>query len=208
MTTHGLTQCVKTGTPTYYSPVHHTTSTIDLVFVSESSLGSLLEKCEALHGHGSDHALISCVFAIPLEHCAPRQRRNFRGADWKEYSGLLESHINDNPLPPLPLTSPEDIDTYVDALTSRLVTVLEAHVPLTRPCPYARRWWNGELSALRRAYNATHRAITKDRPTDPSWDAMCAAKNTYHSAIRRAKRAHWREYITELPRCDIWQAAK
>jgi phage terminase large subunit GpA-like protein len=37
---------------------------------------------------------------------------------------------------------------------------------------------------------------------------MRNARNKYHSAIRREKRAHWRRYITHLPRCDIWKAAK
>ncbi|KAJ6512409.1 hypothetical protein C8R45DRAFT_764317, partial [Mycena sanguinolenta] len=109
----------------------------------------------------SDHALISCVFSVPLDHCAPRQRRSFRGADWEEFPDLLDAHLVRHPLPPLPLHSPEDIDAFVDGLTERVVTVLEAHVPLARPCPYARHWWNGELSTLRRAYNAVHQAITK-----------------------------------------------
>ncbi|KAJ7032642.1 hypothetical protein C8F04DRAFT_958661, partial [Mycena alexandri] len=37
---------------------------------------------------------------------------------------------------------------------------------------------------------------------------MRAAKNAYHSAIRREKRAHWREYIVTLPRCNLYKAAK
>ncbi|KAF7366527.1 putative RNA-directed DNA polymerase from transposon X-element [Mycena sanguinolenta] len=208
MTTYGLRQCVKAGTPTYFSPVHHTTSTIDLVFITETSLGPLLEKCEALPGHGSDHALISCVFAIPLEHCAPRQRRNFRGTDWDEFPDLLDAQLHSEPLPQLPLCSPVDIDNYVDALTERMTGVLDRLVPLARASPYSRRWWNDGLSTLRRAYNTAHRAIAKDNPADPTWNVMRAAKNQYHSAIRRAKRAHWRQYITDLPRCDIWQAAK
>ncbi|KAJ7851775.1 hypothetical protein B0H14DRAFT_3451084 [Mycena olivaceomarginata] len=44
MTTYGLHQCVKAGTPTYFSPVHHTTSTIDLVLISEMSLGPFSEE--------------------------------------------------------------------------------------------------------------------------------------------------------------------
>ncbi|KAJ6462871.1 hypothetical protein C8R45DRAFT_841494, partial [Mycena sanguinolenta] len=150
MATHGLEQCVKAGTPTYFSPVHHTTSTIDLVFVSEATLGPLLVKCEALPGHGSDHALISCVFAIPLEHCTPRQRRNFRGTDWDGFPDLLDAHLLSSPLPPLPLRSPEDIDNYVDALTEGITSVLDRHVPLARTSPYSRRWWNDGLSTLRR----------------------------------------------------------
>ncbi|KAJ6539871.1 hypothetical protein DFH09DRAFT_1090182 [Mycena vulgaris] len=37
---------------------------------------------------------------------------------------------------------------------------------------------------------------------------MHEAKNTYLGAIHREKRAHWRLYVTELPRCNIWKAAK
>ncbi|KAJ7867886.1 hypothetical protein B0H14DRAFT_3441519 [Mycena olivaceomarginata] len=54
-------------------------------------------------------------------------------------------HIS--PLSPIPLHTPVDIDAYVDALTARIVTILEAHMPLARPCPYTRCWWNGELSS-------------------------------------------------------------
>ncbi|KAF7372603.1 hypothetical protein MVEN_00123200 [Mycena venus] len=71
-----------------------------------------------------------------------------------------------------------------------------------------RRWWNAELTAQRRAYNAAHRSVAKDDPADPSWGTMRAARNRYHSTIRRAKRAHWHEYICDLPRGNIWQAAK
>jgi hypothetical protein len=170
--------------------------------------GILPWSCEALPGHGSDHALISCTFAIPLEHHAPRQRHNFRGADWEEFPDLLNAEIARKPLPPLPLHTPEDIDEYVDTLTERITTVLDNHVLLARPSPYSRRWWNAGLSVLRRAYNAAHHAITKDDPADPSWGAMRTAKNLYHSAVQRAKREHWREYISELPRGNIWQAAK
>ncbi|KAF7372169.1 hypothetical protein MVEN_00076000 [Mycena venus] len=208
MRVNGLRQCVKAGTPTFYSPVHHTTSTIDLVFISDATLGKLLEKCVVLPGHGSDHSSISCSFAIPLEHHSPPPRRNFRGADWDAFPELLESYLSRHPLPLLPLLSPTDIDAYVDALTAAVTTVLEAHVPLTRMSPYTRRWWNASLTALRRAYNVAHHAIQKDDPADPSWKMMRAARNRYHSAIRRAKRAHWREYICELPRGNIWKAAK
>jgi hypothetical protein len=37
---------------------------------------------------------------------------------------------------------------------------------------------------------------------------MRAAKNEYHGAIWREKRAHWREYVSTLPCGNIWKAAK
>jgi hypothetical protein len=36
----------------------------------------------------------------------------------------------------------------------------------------------------------------------------CDFSLKYHSAIRREKRVRWRQYITDLPRCNIWMAAK
>ncbi|KAJ7937868.1 hypothetical protein B0H13DRAFT_2302339 [Mycena leptocephala] len=144
------------------------TSTIDLVFISEGTLGKLLEKCVVLPSHGSDHSLISCSFAIPFEHCTPCPRRNFRGADWEAWPDLLDDHLAPHLLPPLPLRSPADVDAFAEAFTARVVTVLEAHITLTRVSPHTRHWWNGQLTALRHEYNAAHRAIAKDDPLIPA----------------------------------------
>jgi hypothetical protein len=100
------------------------------------------------------------------------------------------------------------INEYTDALTRVVVTAMEEHVPLSRPSPYTNRWWTRVLSVLRIAYGRAHRAIVKDDPLHLSWNAMREAKNTYHSAIRKEKHSHWREYITNLPHANIWTAAK
>ncbi|KAJ7235685.1 hypothetical protein C8J57DRAFT_1248308 [Mycena rebaudengoi] len=120
-------------------------------------------------------------------HSVPRQCRNFRGADWEEFPDLLDTEIARKPLPPLPLHTPKDIDDYVNALTKRITTVLDHHVPLAHPSSYLRRWWNTGLSVLRRMYNAAHHAITKDNPADLSWEVMRTAKNLYHFVIRQAR---------------------
>jgi hypothetical protein len=36
----------------------------------------------------------------------------------------------------------------------------------------------------------------------------CDFSLKYHSAIRREKRTHWRQFITDLPRCNTGTAAK
>jgi hypothetical protein len=143
-----------------------------------------------------------------VDHREIPLRRNFRDTDWKEFPARLKTHLAANPLPQLPLSTRRDIDAYTDALTNTIVLALEEHVPLSHPSPYAHRWWNKSLSLLRKEYNRAHNAIAKDDPGDPSWAEMRAAKNRYHSAIRREKRAHWRQYVTDLPRGNIWKAAK
>ncbi|KAJ6532303.1 hypothetical protein DFH09DRAFT_933212, partial [Mycena vulgaris] len=116
-----------------------------------------LIKCWTAPGHGSDHVAILTSFDLAVTHHTPPPRRNFRGADWKEYPTLLDKHLVAHPLPPLPLRSREDIDAYTDALTRAIVTTLETHVPLARLSPFTNRWWCKLLSILRSAYNRAHR---------------------------------------------------
>ncbi|KAJ7780637.1 hypothetical protein DFH07DRAFT_949866 [Mycena maculata] len=37
---------------------------------------------------------------------------------------------------------------------------------------------------------------------------MRKARNKYHSTIRWEKCAHWKDYITNLPHCNLYKAAK
>ncbi|KAJ6461884.1 hypothetical protein C8R47DRAFT_914971, partial [Mycena vitilis] len=97
----------------------------------------------------SDHVAIIVSFDLQVAHRAPPLRRNFRAADWDEFQPLLDAHLAANPLPALPLSSPAEVDAYTDALTLGITTVLEEHVPLSRPSPYTNRWWCAALSILR-----------------------------------------------------------
>ncbi len=55
-----------------------------------------------------------------------------------DFSDLLEEELALRPLPPLPLRSPTEVDTFVESLTTRVNTVLVSLVPLTRePRPRA-----------------------------------------------------------------------
>ncbi|KAJ7508070.1 hypothetical protein B0H11DRAFT_2218070 [Mycena galericulata] len=141
MAAHSLTQLVKVGTPTFFSAPHNTWSTIDLVLVSKGFLADSLIKCATAPGHGSDHCAVFAIFDVTVRHCDPPLRRNFRGADWKEFAAPLDAYFASHPLPPLPLTTREAVDAYADALTHGVVTVLEAFVPLSRPSSFTHRWW-------------------------------------------------------------------
>ncbi|KAJ6587823.1 hypothetical protein B0H10DRAFT_1728259, partial [Mycena sp. CBHHK59/15] len=136
-------------------------------------------------------------------------RRNFRAAEWKDFPACLEKHVAARPLPALPLSSPAAIDAYTDSFTQSMVSAIEELVPLSRASPYTHRWWTKTvLSPLRTSYSRAHRAIVKDDRNDPSWAAMRAAKNTYLSAIRREKRAHWKQYVADAPRANIYKVVK
>ncbi|KAJ7146689.1 hypothetical protein C8R44DRAFT_587886, partial [Mycena epipterygia] len=135
-------------------------------------------------------------------------RHNFRAAEWKDFPACLGKHIASRPPLALPLSSPAAIDAYTDSFTQSMVSAIEELVPLSRASPYTHRWWTkAVLSPLRAAYSRAHRAIKEDRD-DPSWTAMRAAKNAYLSAIPREKRTHWRQYVGDAPRANIYKVSK
>jgi hypothetical protein len=45
-----------------------------------------------------------------------------------------------------------DVDEMAGRLTGWVNKVLEAHCPRARPSPYMKRWWNEDLTALRKSY--------------------------------------------------------
>ncbi|KAJ7130557.1 hypothetical protein C8R44DRAFT_613738, partial [Mycena epipterygia] len=152
MAAHSLSQLVKAGTPTFFSAPHNTWSTIDLVFVTKD-LADRLVKCVVLPGHGSDHCIISASFDVAVVHRDPPLHRNFRSVDWDEWQPLLDAYFAANPLPPLPLSTPEAIDTYTEALTRGITITLEAFVPLSRLSSFTNRWWCRAISDLRSESN-------------------------------------------------------
>jgi len=82
--------------------------------------------------------------------------------------------------------------------------------PKSKPSPYAKRWWTTDLTQLRRTYTfwrnqaRARRRIGQTAP-DLEQQAKAAAKN-YHEAIRKQKRAHWNDFLTND--ANIWQATK
>jgi hypothetical protein len=106
------------------------------VFVSGSLTDALLQ-CETAPGHGSDHVAVIATFNVSIVHRELPRRHNFRGVDWKEFLRLLREHLDAAQLPTSPLSTKEDINAYTDTVTQALVTVIEAHVPLSCHSPYA-----------------------------------------------------------------------
>jgi hypothetical protein len=50
-----------------------------------------LIRCSTAPGHGSDHFTILTSFDLEIVHRDPPLRRNFCGADWKEFQPLLNA---------------------------------------------------------------------------------------------------------------------
>lgn len=204
---HGLELCFEPGTPTFFSQAHSTWSTLDLMLASSDSLIPLLLYCRTFSGDASDHLGLEAEFAVSPDHSTQKPRPRFRETDWKEFAEEVPRYFKAHPLPTLS-TEAASLDSFVEALESGLVHVLAQLVPSTKVSGYRSRWWTAELSTLRKEYRQAQRRITKSTRNHPLWTAMREARNRYLAAIRRQKRAHWREFLAQLTQAQLWTAAR
>src|ERR1700690_2653779 len=181
----------------------------DNVFASANT-EQLIVRCDTdprLRGPGTDHMPILTILDLPLERKVSPPSHNFRMTDWKAFNEELAACLVDIPLPTA-LTTEIDFQDVVNNLTSTLQDVIRTTVPMTKPCPHSKRWWNKDLSDLKKAKNKLSSTSYKFRavPDHPSHEQHRAVRNQYGDAILKAKEQHWADFLEEAEERELWIA--
>ena len=102
------------------------------------------------------------------------------------------------------------LNTAIGDLTTALQETTKEVVKRSKDRPDAKRWWNGELIAMKkelnrlRASSYTFRAIANHE----SHSELKQKSNRYGEAIIQAKREHWTNYLEEMTANEMWTANK
>ena len=81
----------------------------------------------------------------------------------------------------------------MSGLTGVLQDVTHTTMPLVRPSPYSKHWWNRQLAQLKKKKNKLNELSYRFRalPAHPSHEELWRASSKYSKAILKAKREHW-----------------
>lgn len=127
---------------------------VDNVFCSDNVSNTLTScnTCPRLRGPGTDHVPILTVIDIHTPHVVSTLTRNFRMTDWKEFREQLTENLARRP-PPKEIPNITDFQEAVSFLTITLQDTIEEVVPETKPVPHTKRWWNLDLSCMKKKKN-------------------------------------------------------
>jgi hypothetical protein len=179
----------------------------DNVFASESILDAFI-RCDTAPERRppkADHLPICSTIDISLIQRAIPQRRNWRTVDWKDFREALENRLG--PHPHLHrITDHQSFQDEVDFLEKALQDTVQQVVPLSRPSPFAKRWWTKELSQARAKFqklsNRSHRRRLE--PDHPVHEEMRRACNDYTELVKTTKEEHWINWLEETTEESVW----
>ena len=123
---------------------------VDNVFLSDTLLGSVI-KCTTRPQDlppRTDHFPIETVLNVSAPLVETEPRRNFRCIDWDEFIKTLQVKLGRLPAP-AKIHTIEEFREKVRAFDEAVDSTIEEDVPLARPCPHSKRWWNQELREAR-----------------------------------------------------------
>ena len=136
----------------------------DNVFCS-TALQPFVTKCKVKPQHrptSTDHFPIVTQIDLPQSRIPQDPSFNFRTADWDEFRKTLTTKLQ-------ALTQPgkirdlQELNGFGNRLTQVLQTTIKEKVTSSKPRPDAKRWWNSDLSGMRKELNRLRTESYKNR---------------------------------------------
>ncbi|KAG6864180.1 hypothetical protein C0991_011816, partial [Blastosporella zonata] len=118
---------------------------------------------------------------------------DFHSIDWEKFNEVLAFRLLLHSLA-RHITSQEEFDIKVTALTSLIQETItdKKLVPTKKPCPFTKRWWNGDLKALKTDLRKANCEAARycDIIGHSSKDVLHAIANKMARVIKKAKSEH------------------
>ncbi|CAG7719464.1 unnamed protein product, partial [Allacma fusca] len=94
-----------------------------------------------------------------------------------------------------------DLENYAKRVGSVITKALEKSTKQTRlnPMRKAVPWWTRELTEQRKEAKRLYKLTSQGGRIDATrWEEYKAARNTYNSRVRKAKRESWKEFCEQI----------
>ena len=157
----------------------------------------------------TDHLPIITIWDLEVLKISMAPRPNYQATDWEVFREKLRPRLRRKRTPDTIATTVE-FHEYLEHIDNAIQDTITEVVPVTKPCPHAKRWWNDDLSSMRKKLNRLERESYRWRTH--SWHPVHEeAKNLqrkYAASIQKTKTNHWCQWLEELNEQTVWEASK
>ena len=153
--------------------------------------------------HGSDHHPVEIILNLQPSPYGPeaQQPYNYSKTDWKMFEQKLENYLPI--LNRFTIPTVEMVDQLAYDISAAIKRAIEETTSRANICPFSKRWWNKDLTDLRRQAERTRRRFNKyGRQEDKEKWKECR-RNYYHK-IEECKRNDWQKFVSGADERDIW----
>ena len=203
-----LRPLLPSGTITFPTNNEQGGTAIDLVWGNEN-VEHLIIKChtiEAAKDHASDHLPIEIIIDLEPKLLSPTSLAfNYAKTNWEVLRYVLHTTLPP-PIDPNNCTV-ADLDRYAEDLTGKMKNAITMSTPRKKPCPHSKRWWNSELSNLRRYTNNARNRYRRSRD-EVDGDEWREHRRIYKEEIRKAKNKKWMQFVEEADERTIYTVKK
>jgi len=191
------------------NPRLHRPSVIDYTLANNSLLAKVSKRKDVYQRSGSDHIII--VTELDSEGVAlARASQDWEKIKWRDEEGepnpVIESALKRY------LTEGNEYkeiyqadgaeERFGDNL-ARLIQMVKNWAPQKNQTRWSKAWWTADITELRRIYTSAARRVRRDRS---GVEERNKAKKTDQSAIDKAKRKHWNNFLASATKNDVWTA--
>ena len=95
--------------------------------------------------HGSDHRTIDTILHIGVPTPQHQPRMLLKNTPWHEVTERIKGALS-------MVRIVGDVQKDTDTLMSMVSEAVHALTPVSKPSPYAKRWWTSDLTQLRKIH--------------------------------------------------------
>jgi len=157
--------------------------------------------------HISTHLPIVVTIDLTIPRTDKPPIRDFHGIDFNDFNKALKTNLA-LLSPPSCILTKADFDSVVLLLTSAIQQTIGDLIPLWKPCPFTKRWWSSNLTALKKKKNRLSNAAHKvHHITDhPTHALHKQAVKEFAKTINKAATDHWTDWLENISPSQIYLA--
>ena len=195
------------GTPTYEMAAHNWTWP-DNAWITHKAL-NLIISYPSLRPVQVDHLPIITVVDLPVARALPKPTPNFRTLNYNKFNQALWTCL-DRESPACQINTVDEFQVKVTKLTTIIQETIELYTSPRKPSPFTKRWWNAELSELKKKKSCLSNEAHKycNIANHPAKEEHKKVNQEYAQAIECVSKAHWINWLENISTQQIYTANK